>query len=366
MAELFKNIYTKDLFNDFTNAVKKLSPTFNSNAFKKDIFTKEWENMELKQRMRHTTLTLGKHLPNNFKANANLLTDIIPLLDQNEAHRLAYIFLPDFIEIYGINDFDLSMKAFEKITTFISCEFAVRPFIINDQDRMLKQMLQWSKNENPFVRRLATEGCRPRLPWAMALPTLKKDPSPILPILENLRTDDTDFVRLSVANNLNDISKDNPELIIKIAKAWLGKTKETDALIKHACRTLLKQGLPEVMTLFGFGSIEHIAFNNFKVVTPEVKIGGYLEFQFQLVNKSNAKSKIRLEYAVYYQKANGTLSKKVYKISEKVYAPNSETMINRKQPFKLITTRKFHLGLHQVAVIVNGTEFEKIDFNLSK
>ena len=104
------------------------------------------------------------------------------------------------------------------------------------------------------VRRLASEGCRPRLPWAMALPNLKENPAPIIPILENLKNDPARFVRLSVANNLNDIAKDNPEIVIDLVKKWKGESKEVDWIIKHGCRTLLKQGNPEVMELFGFNS----------------------------------------------------------------------------------------------------------------
>ena len=103
-------------------------------------------------------------------------------------------------------------------------------------------MLKWSKHKDPRVRRLASEGCRPRLPWAMALPDFKRDPSKILPILEQLKADSDVWVRKSVANNLNDISKDNPELAISIFKKWLGGNKETDWIVKHAARTLLKQG----------------------------------------------------------------------------------------------------------------------------
>lgn len=229
---------------------------------------------------------------------------------------------------------------------------------------MMAQMLVWSKHEHWGVRRLASEGCRPRLPWAMALPNLKKDPAPIIPILENLKNDPARSVRLSVANNLNDIAKDNPEIVIDLAKKWHGKSKEIDWVIKHGCRTLLKQGNPEILGLFGLGSAENINIEDFQIITPVVKVGNSLEFSFKLVNNNHEKNKIRLEYGLYYQKANGALSRKVCKISEKEYAENSITYITRKHSFKVVTTRKFHPGLHQVAVIINGNEFEKHDFEL--
>ena len=230
---------------------------------------------------------------------------------------------------------------------------------------MMQQMLVWSKHEHWGVRRLASEGCRPRLPWAMALPNLKENPAPIIPILENLKNDPARFVRLSVANNLNDIAKDNPQTVIDLVKRWQGESKEVDWIIKHGSRTLLKQGNPEMMELFGFNSTaKSIRIENFQISIPEVKVGDSLEFSFNLLNKSNKRTKIRLEYGIYYQKANGTLTKKVHKISEKEYTENSTTQITRKHSFRVVTTRKLHPGLHQVAVIINGNEFEKYDFEL--
>ena len=226
-------------------------------------------------------------------------------------------------------------------------------------------MLAWSKHEHWGVRRLSSEGCRPRLPWAMALPNLKKNPAPIIPILENLKNDPSRFVRLSVANNLNDIAKDNPATVIELAKKWQGESQEIDWILKHGCRTLLKQGNAEAMELFGFGSsAENISIEDFRIVTPKVNVGKSLEFSFKLLNNNPKKTKIRLEYAIYYQKANGTLSKKVHKISEKDYAGNSATPITRLHSFKVVTTRVLHLGLHQVSVIINGNEFDKFDFEL--
>jgi len=273
--------------------------------------------------------------------------------------------LDNYVEHYGLDDYETSIKAIERVTQFTSCEFSTHPFILKYPDKMMKQMLMWSTHEHWGVRRLASEGCRPRLPWAMALPNLKKDPSPIIPILENLKNDPAKNVRLSVANNLNDIAKDNPEIVIDLAKRWKGESEQVDWIIKHGCRTLLKQGNREVMELFGFDCIvKNISIENFQISTPRVKVGDSLQFSFNLLNKNNEKTKIRLEYGIYYQKANGTLTKKVHKISEKEYTANSITCITRKHSFKVVTTRKFHLGLHQVAVIINGNEFAKYNFDL--
>lgn len=368
MAELWKNIYNQTFFDKFTSSIKEVVPDFKTKSFLKELYDIEWKNRELKQRMRHITHTLKKHLSKDFEKNVKTILNLIPVLENNgfKPDNLEFIFFPDFIEVYGIDNYNTSIKAFETITQFVSCEFAVRPFIINNQKAMLKQMFDWSNHKHPMVRRLATEGCRPRLPWVMAISSLKENPKPIISILENLKNDVSESVRRSVANNLNDISKDNPKTVIELVKKWKGVTKETDSLTKHACRTLLKQGNSEVMNLFGFGAVDKIKITDFKILTETVKIGSVLEFSFNLVNTSSITSKIRLEYGLYYQKANRSLSKKVFKISEKDYLKKSKTKINRKQSFKIITTRKFHFGKHQVSIIINGTEFEKIDFELTE
>ncbi len=366
MAELLKNIYNQEFFNEFSKTLQQVIPDFDKTSFLHQIYDDEWEQRELKQRMRHIVLTLRTQLPENYDKLIKTVLKIIDRLQRNGVKEAGFewMFLPEFVELYGIDDYKVSIHAFERITQFTSCEFAVRPFIIQYPRQMLSQLLLWSKHKHAMVRRLSSEGCRPRLPWAMAIPSLKENPSPIIPILEILKNDVSESVRRSVANNLNDISKDNPNTVITLVKKWKGKTNETDWLVKHASRTLLKQGNAEMMKLFGFGSLENIQIDNFQIETPKVKIGEALLFTFQLKNKGNSSSKIRLEYGLYYQKANASLSKKVFTISEKEYTANSITTIQRKQPFKVITTRRLHLGLHQLSLIINGKEFEKLDFEL--
>ena len=377
MAEPFKNMYNEQFFDRFTKDLKLIINNFDAHEFVSQIMDNEWENREYKQRIMHITTILKKFLPTDYK---DAIAKILELLDYVKKTQPDFSIIDDtkfglileygaildnYVEQYGLDDYETSVKAIEKITQFTSCEFVVHPFIIKYPDEMMKQMLVWSKHEHWGVRRLASEGCRPRLPWAMALPNLKANPAPIIPILENLKNDPSRFVRLSVANNLNDIAKDNPEIVIDLVKSWQGESKEVDWIIKHGCRTLLKQGNLEVMELFGFNSIvKNISVENFQTSTSKVKVGDSLEFSFNLLNNNNKKAKIRLEYGIYYQKANGTLAKKVHKISEKEYAKNSITPITRKHSFRVVTTRKFHLGLHQVAVIINGNEFEKYNFEL--
>ncbi|WP_428664239.1 DNA alkylation repair protein [Runella sp.] len=360
-----KDIYSSAFYQKFAGTLTKTLPAFDTQRFMELIFDEDFDRKELKDRMRHTTRVLHHFLPVEFSEAAKLIEKIIEELRKENSREdsLAYIFFPDYIETYGLEDYEHSVKAIEFVTQFVSCEFAVRPFLLKYGDAMMEQMMKWSRHENHKVRRLASEGSRPRLPWAMAIPALKKDPASCLLLLENLKNDPSEWVRRSVANHLNDISKDHPEMVLKVANTWKGHTKETDAIVKHACRTLLKQGHRDVLTLYNLVS-EHIRLENFTIQTPKITIGESLEFTLSVINENEEHHTVRLEYAVYYQKQNGQLSKKVFKISEREYAPGEKAVILRKQKFVPITTRKFYAGAHRLSVIINGEEKQVGDFEL--
>lgn len=363
--EVLKNIYSPSFYDEFSKILVQVYPSFDKESFKANIYTSDFEQKELKERMRHTTLILNQYLPDDFSRTIAIFRILMDKLRENgfEDDTLVFMFLPDYIELFGINDFEASINAFEQITQFVSCEFAVRPFILKYKDRMIEQMIKWSKHSNHKVRRLSSEGSRPRLPWAMALPFLKKDPGSILPLLENLKNDTHEWVRRSVANNLNDISKDHPEIIVDIAKRWKGINKEIDWIVKHGCRTLLKKGNDDILKLYGLDS-RNIILKNLNILTSCVRIGNKLDFSFEIENHQSKQQVIRLEYRLYYKKANGDLSHKIFKISERLFMPNERILVERSQSFKIITTRKFYIGEHRLSVIVNGKEMAIDNFQL--
>lgn len=365
MASLLKDLYSVDFYNRLSACLTEVIPSFDKSKFIKQIFTEDFEAKELKERMRHTVVVLHRFMPDNYDASVDLIFKMIGVFRKRGTAEdgLAFMFLPDYIEVYGLDDYDTSVKALEFITQFVSCEFAVRPFLIKYGDRMVAQMERWSLHENYKVRRFSSEGSRPRLPWAMAVPAIKKDPTKILAILENLKEDRSEWVRRSVANSLNDIAKSHPEIVLGIALQWSGLSKETDAIVKHGSRTLLKQGHSQILQHYGLDS-SGIELSDFKLLTPQVKIGADLEFSFAVHNTNATASKIRLEYAVFYRMKNGQSSKKVFKISEKTYQPEEKAVINRKQKFVLITTRTFYPGEHRLSIIINGAEKHITNFEL--
>ena len=362
---LIKDIYNKPFYERLAASLEKVVPIFVAKKFMKAILTDAFYNMEWKERVQHTTKVLHNFMPSNFAESAKLMENIVTQLraDGFGEQGLVFMFLPDYIATYGLEDFENSVVALEFLTQFISAEFAVRPFLLKYGDRLMGEMFRMSTHENHHVRRFASEGSRPRLPWGAAIPALKKDPGLILPILENLKNDPSEYVRRSVANNLNDITKDNPEVVIIIAKKWKGLGKETDAIIKHACRSLLKSGHPEILSFYGLDA-NHLSIIDFKIETQKINIGSEVAFSFIIKNEDKIERYIRLEYTLYYLKNNGSLAGKVFKINEKSYPAGAEVKIKRKQSFKLITTRTFYKGHHKLSIMVNGKEKAIGDFEL--
>lgn len=359
MAEPLKNqLLTPTSLAQFADTLQQHDPAFDKARFLTLIFDQTWERKELKARMRHVTLCLHDVLPSVYAEALDILIQAAPQVKGFEG-----MCLPDYVELYGMDDWERSLPALGHFTKFASSEFAIRPFLDADPDRAMVSMLQWAEDADERVRRFASEGCRPRLPWAMALPKFKKDPSLILPVLEKLKADDSEFVRKSVANNLNDISKDHPDLLLEIAERWYGHHEHTDWIVKHACRSLLKAGNPRALAIFGHSTTANLSVESFQLARSSLRIGETLNFSFVLNVQEPEPTNVRLEYAVYYVKANGQHSRKIFKINEKMYAPGKHEVF-WKQAFVQQTTRKHYPGQHQIAIVANGEEKARLAVEL--
>ena len=274
---------------------------------------------------------------------------------------------PDFVEVYGLDEYAISMGALENFTQFVSAEFAIRPFIRRYPRKTMNQMLAWSQHQHPGVRRLASEGCRPRLPWGMGLPALKADPSPILPILERLKTDKSESVRRSVANNLNDISKDNPDVVIATLQRW-----QTDAddeirwITSHALRTLIKQGHPAALDLLGYPSSAAITIRNFTIEPEIVPFNGQLTFSFEIESESDQPQNLMIDYVVYLMRANGKQTPKVFKLAKRTIQPGETLTLRKNHSFVPVTTRTYYPGEHAIEPKVNGQMLGRTAFILSE
>lgn len=359
MAELLKDVYSPAFIDSVAAQFKIVYPCFEKQRFISTIFDDQWSQKELKARLTFIAQTLHQFLPQNFKQSTDILKQVAPHFSSYEA-----MFFPAFVELYGLDDYQTSIETLAVLTQFSSAEFAVRPFIIKYPEKMMAQMLEWASDDNYHIRRLASEGCRPRLPWACALPDFKRDPTMILPILEKLKDDNEDYVYRSVANNLNDISKDNPQVVVNTAQDWMqaAPSKNRIWLVKHGCRGLLKSAHPAVLTLFGFASPEHIQLQQLQV-DKSVSLGGKLNFSFLLMS-STTLGKCRLEFAIGFMKKNGKQADKIFKISESDISANKKSF-HKQFSFKAISTRKYYPGTHQISIILNGVKMATQDFELT-
>lgn len=351
MAERLKDrFFTEESVTTFARVIKKHFARFDERKFLDKVLDDSFKEMELMQMGRYATECLAQLLPKSFKQAVKILVKAAPEVKGFEAFCL-----PTYVEFYGLDDWGSSLPAMAEFTKCSSSEFAIRPFIKQDAARAMAFLLELAGDEDDKVRRFASEGCRPRLPWAMALPDFKKDPSPILPILEKLKNDESDFVQKSVANNLNDISKDHPDLVLDICERWKGSSKNADWIIKRACRTMLKAGNKRAMLLFGFGDPKSLHVENLRLGKKSLKIGEKVDLSFTLNVRTKKKSKVRLEYVVFFAKAGGKTSRKVFQIIEKTYTPGSHEL-TRKHSFADMSTRKHYPGIHRIAIVVNGVD----------
>lgn len=360
MAENLKDKYLNiDFFQQLSTDLKTVYPTLNKNKFYKDCI-QPLDSLELKQRVSHTTVTVAQHLPNNYKKSISVLYDLSQVIDT----EFGYLFMSEFISTYGMNDYNVSIKALRDFTHHCSSEFAIRDFLNKDFDQTIKHMLKWTEHEDEHIRRLASEGSRPRLPWGKKLQQVIDKPTLTWSILNQLKNDPAKYVQKSVANHLNDISKDNADWLIKKLKKWPNK-KTPQWIVKHGCRTLIKQGHTQTLSLLGFLEPK-VDIKHFKILQREVKIGSALEFSFSIVSNSNKKQSLVIDYNIYFLKKNNKLLAKTFKLKTFTIEASDTANISKTHQLKLMTTRKLYNGKHLLEVLVNGVCFSRHPFNLLK
>jgi 3-methyladenine DNA glycosylase AlkC len=357
--EPLKEMFNKPFYENLAKEISRVHKDFDPKRFVNES-TRDFHALELNQRLRRTSEVLKVCLPSDYKTAVEIMKKVIPNLKTGYTNLV----FPDFVGLYGKEHFDFSLGALKYFTCFGSSEFAIREYLKLDFHRTLKVMVIWASDKDHHVRRLASEGSRPRLPWSFKLDQVIKDPSLTYPILEILKDDKELYVRKSVANHLNDISKEHPGFLLDIIKTWKGKSPHTDWILKHASRTLLKKGDTGILKHFGIKHSEALKASKFKIKTRKIETGGDLEFSFRVDNTGAGKIKIRLEYAVYFRIASGKLSKKVFKISERELEAKSSVEVKKKHSFREITTRSYYPGEQKITLIVNGKESEPIAFVL--
>lgn len=355
LKEMFNRDFYKKLSHEFSNA----HPGFDSKGFFQDV-TKDLDRLELNGRMRNTSLVLNKYLPTEFPKTIRIMKGVIP----NMHRGYTSLLFPDYVGLYGHDHFDASMDALQYFTSFGSSEFAIREFLRRDFNKTISVMIQWSTHRDHHVRRLSSEGSRPRLPWSFKLDQVIANPSVTKPILENLKNDSELYVKKSVANHLNDLSKDSPSYMLDLVKKWDHSDPHTSWIVKRACRNLIKQGDKTSLSFFAFEKNVKVAVPDLRLDKTKVKKTDSLKFSFTVVSLKSTEQKIVVDYRIHYKKKSGGTSPKIFKLKEITLAPKQNITIVKRQHFKDLTTRKHFPGVHTLEVLINGKVMASKKFSL--
>jgi 3-methyladenine DNA glycosylase AlkC len=349
-----KHLFDKLLLLRMGVAIQGVYPAFDWKYFSK--LMRELEPLEMKDRVRFIREELRRQLPREYPEALRIL-----LKSKSRGQLDGFDLWPysDFVQTYGLDDLKLSLDALKALTPLFSSEFAVRPFLIRHQVETLKYLERCARNKDPDIRRWACEGTRPRLPWGERLQEFVRDPSFTLPILELLKFDPELYVRKSVSNHLNDISKDHPERVIRILSAWKKSAgsehgPKVEWIIHRALRNLIKAGHPGAFRLIGVSPDVRVELSGFKVNQKEFRLGERLEFEFKIRSLTAQSRKFVVDYIIHFAKANQKTSPKVFKLKTMVLAAKGEILITKSHHLKAVTTRAHYPGLHYLEIQVNG------------
>lgn len=359
--EPLKEMFGHSFYTRLAHAFATTYKSFAADKFLKEV-TGPLEMLSLNERMRHTASVLHHYLPPDYRKTIGLMKEVVPQMNSGYTNLV----FPEYVRMYGISDFNVSIEALKYFTRFGSSEFAIRSFLKSDLEKTLQIMYKWSEDENHHVRRLASEGSRPRLPWSFKLEAIIQKPSLTKPILENLKNDEELYVRKSVANHLNDQTKDSPDYVIALIKTWDKIHPHTAWIIKRGCRSLLKEGDKKSMALFGLTNVVRVQGRKFMLNKTIIRLNDVLQFQFELISKKSSPQRLMIDYRIHYAKKSGKQLPKVFKLKEADLEPGGVLFIAKKQRFQDFTTRKLYTGLHLLEILVNGEVILRKKFLFSR
>lgn len=377
MAEPFKNLLSAQVVADIARHLQRASPKFNGKRFK-SLALAGLDALEMKARSQHICNALEATLPADFASAADTMEAALATLDTPFDQTLdgptgarddglsswAVWPLTEYVARHGHADTPRALAALHAMTQRFTAEWAIRPFILREPELSFATLHTWARDPSPHVRRLVSEGSRPRLPWGMVLKPLVEDPSPTLPLLHMLMDDVSPYVRRSVANHLNDIAKDHPHVV----EGWLrkhlpGAPPQRQALLKHASRTLVRRGHAGVMGAWGVGE-------RFKgraalaLSSTRAKVGDSLQLQINIRSTAKSAQRLAIDYAVHHVKASGDTSAKVFKGWVLELGAGEERELLKRHSLKPITTRRYHAGAHRIELLINGQPAAEASFEL--
>lgn len=370
MAEALKTFFSPSLVRRLAAEIRSVEPGFPEEAFVRDA-SSGLEALELLDRGKHIARALAGHLPPVYPEAIEVL--LRSLGAEHESAELLgagmapFFYLPHvlFVAERGLEHFELSMRAQYELTKRFSAEASIRPYIARAPERTLSVLREWARDPHPHVRRLVSEGTRLRLPWAMRVRWLDQNPERVLELLELLKDDPTTLVRRSVANNLNDLGKVHPALLVRTCAEWSRSAcAERRKLIEHALRSAIKRGEPGALALLGFGAEPRVALEDVRFEPARVRIGGAVTIAFRLRSTARATQQLLVDLAVHFVKANGSSSPKVFKLERVELSPRARVELRARVSLAVHTTRKPRPGAHAVDVLVNGKALRAGEFEV--
>jgi 3-methyladenine DNA glycosylase AlkC len=356
---LLKDILGQQALATIADAGTAASPRFDRSAFL-DAAAAGLEALSIMERVRHIADALRPALPADYAQALEILRAMAPRL----THGFQAVAVTEVVARHGLGDVDRSMQALADLTRFGTAEFAIRPFLAQDIERMLAVMTRWASHDDEHVRRLASEGSRPRLPWAGRVPALKADPTLATPILEALKRDPSAYVRKSVANHLNDIAKDRADWLVDRLATWPKDDALTVWIVRHALRTLIKQGDPRALALIGVGHGAAVTVQGFAVAPATVRLGDAIAITADLISTATEAQRLVVDYRIHYARAGGKSAAKVFKLRTFDLGPGETVALAIRQTIKDFSTRRHHPGAHEVELIVNGQTMARAGFVL--
>ncbi|MEM7285962.1 MAG: DNA alkylation repair protein [Actinomycetota bacterium] len=368
MAEPLKNSFGLDVAERIGDALVAVRPRFDRASFLASC-RDGFDDMELTERARHIAAAMAEHLPSARGDALRIVTSSLGPADADLSGMEGFFYLPHvyFVAEHGLDHFDEAMEAQYELTRRFTAEFSIRAYLEHHTEATLARLREWAEDPSEHPRRLVSEGTRPRLPWAPRLKRFQADPAPVIELLELLKDDESEYVRRSVANNLNDIAKDHPALVVEIAERWWADADgNRRRVIRHGLRTLIKAGHPGALAVLGYGPDSPLQVRSVAVTPDTVAIGGKVSVVAALHNPADTTLAGLIDLRVHFVKASGDTSPKVFKGAEIEVAPGETATVAKTISVKQHSTRTHYPGSHAIELIVNGDTRPGTSFELTE
>lgn len=367
-APKLKDLINARLVRELADELSSADPTFDAAGFiARGV--RGLNRLELIARAWHVAEAMHAFLPASFANAARVvvasLGPELATADEGAMGSLRYLPHGCFLQKYGLGDFDAAMHAQYELTKRFTAEFSIRPFLVRYPEATYTRLQTWARDGNVHVRRLVSEGTRPRLPWAPRLRAFQQDPTPVLALLELLKDDPERYVQQSVANNLNDIAKDHPEVVIDVAGRWLVDASPARRwIVTHALRSLVKQGHRGALTALGASAAPEVEVTPAVLTPRRVSLEGALRFTFSVASKATKAQDLLVDYVVHFVKANGATRPKVFKLRRFELPAPGRVELSGVISFATMTTRRPYPGRHKLEAMINGVVYPLAEFDV--